>query len=136
VLLRFRDSQNWRLANRRLKLTLTEKILAVHTDKKRVNPDEFVNVKVDLVLSNDTTADEKKCKEYFDESPTITTAFLPLIGYERATDLIKEFFSNEERNMRLFLEKKLGIEIVNRTLSPYKLTALGYRNYKQDAEGK
>ncbi len=74
------------------------------------------------------TADEKKCKEYFDESPIIITAFLPLIGYERATDLIKEFFSNEGRNVRLFLEKKLGSEIVNRTLSPYKLTALGYRN--------
>jgi 3-isopropylmalate/(R)-2-methylmalate dehydratase large subunit len=37
-------------------LTLAEKILTAHTDKKRVSPGEFVNVKMDLVLANDITA--------------------------------------------------------------------------------
>jgi len=37
-------------------LTLAEKILAAHTDKKHVSPGEFVNVRVDLVLANDITA--------------------------------------------------------------------------------
>jgi 3-isopropylmalate dehydratase, large subunit (EC 4.2.1.33) len=37
-------------------LTLAEKILATHSDRKKVNPGEFVNAKVDLVLSNDITA--------------------------------------------------------------------------------
>ncbi len=37
-------------------MTLAEEILAAHSDKKRVKPGEFVNVKVDLVLSNDITA--------------------------------------------------------------------------------
>jgi len=37
-------------------LTLTEKILAVHTDKKKVSPGEFINVRVDLILANDITA--------------------------------------------------------------------------------
>jgi len=37
-------------------LTLTEKILAAHTDKKRVTPGEFINVRVDLILANDVTA--------------------------------------------------------------------------------
>ena len=37
-------------------MTLAEKILAAHTDKKYVSPGEFVNVQVDLVLANDITA--------------------------------------------------------------------------------
>jgi len=37
-------------------LTLAEKILAAHTDKKRVSPGEFLNVRVDLILANDVTA--------------------------------------------------------------------------------
>jgi len=37
-------------------LTLAEKILAAHTGKKEVNPGEFVNVRVDVILANDITA--------------------------------------------------------------------------------
>ena len=37
-------------------MTLTEKILAAHTDKKEVSPGEFVNVRVDMILANDITA--------------------------------------------------------------------------------
>ena len=37
-------------------MTLAEKILAAHTDKKRVSPGEFLNVRVDLILANDVTA--------------------------------------------------------------------------------
>jgi len=37
-------------------LTLAEKILAAHTDKKKVTPGELVNVRVDLILANDITA--------------------------------------------------------------------------------
>jgi len=37
-------------------LTLVEKILAAHTDKKKVSPGEFINVRVDLVMANDITA--------------------------------------------------------------------------------
>ena len=37
-------------------LTLVEKILAAHSGKNRVSPGEFINVRVDLVLSNDITA--------------------------------------------------------------------------------
>jgi len=37
-------------------LTLAEKILAAHSDKGEVSPGEFINVRVDLVLSNDITA--------------------------------------------------------------------------------
>jgi len=37
-------------------LTLAEKILAAHADKKKVSPGEFINVRVDLILANDITA--------------------------------------------------------------------------------
>jgi len=37
-------------------LTLAEKILSAHTDKEKVTPGEFINVRVDLILANDITA--------------------------------------------------------------------------------
>ncbi len=37
-------------------MTLAEKILTAHTDKKKVSPGEFINVRVDLILANDITA--------------------------------------------------------------------------------
>ncbi|GAI20414.1 unnamed protein product, partial [marine sediment metagenome] len=37
-------------------MTLTEKLLATHADKKEVSPGEFVNVRVDMILANDITA--------------------------------------------------------------------------------
>ena len=37
-------------------MTLAEKILAGHTDKKKITPGEFINVRVDLILANDITA--------------------------------------------------------------------------------
>jgi len=37
-------------------LNLAEKILAAHADKKEVSPGEFINVRVDMIVSNDITA--------------------------------------------------------------------------------
>jgi len=37
-------------------MTITEKILAVHADKKQVSPGELLNVRIDLALGNDITA--------------------------------------------------------------------------------
>jgi len=37
-------------------LNLAEKILAAHTDRKEVTPGEFINVRVDMIVSNDITA--------------------------------------------------------------------------------
>jgi len=36
--------------------TMAEKILAAHSDRKKVTPGELINVKVDLVMANDVTA--------------------------------------------------------------------------------
>ncbi len=37
-------------------MNLAEKILAAHTDKKKVSPGDFINPRLDLVMSNDVTA--------------------------------------------------------------------------------
>ena len=37
-------------------MTISEKILAAHSGRKRVSPGEFINVKVDLVMAHDLTA--------------------------------------------------------------------------------
>ena len=37
-------------------MTLAQKILAAHCDKKEVSPGDLINVKVDLVMANDVTA--------------------------------------------------------------------------------
>ena len=50
-----------------------------------------------------------------------------MIGYEKAEKLVKEFLETGKTNFREFLKEKLGEELVEEILSPYKLTALGYR---------
>ena len=72
-------------------------------------------------------ADEARCREVFDRSPMIITAFLPSIGYDRAAALWKEFSSSGRRNVREFLAERLGTPLVEKVLSPEKLIALGYR---------
>ncbi len=37
-------------------MTLVEKILAAHSDREKVSPGEFINVRMDLILANDITA--------------------------------------------------------------------------------
>src|SRR3989337_1152265 len=37
-------------------MTITEKILAAHSGKKRVSPGEIINARIDLALGNDITA--------------------------------------------------------------------------------
>jgi len=98
------------------------------------------------------TADEVRCRALFDASPMIVTALVPLIGYDRATELIKEFHERlpegdgtvlppegdaaGARSIRTFLEEKLGKKLIDEVLSAYRLTALGYRKDGYDTEGK
>ena len=75
-------------------------------------------------------ADAEKCREYFDKSPVIITAFLPSVGYERAEALLKEFSSSVKKNLREFLVEKLGKDAVDKILSPHNLASLGYKDDK------
>jgi aspartate ammonia-lyase len=73
------------------------------------------------------TADEARCRYYFDKSHSIITAFVPLIGYDRCNELLAEFKKSGGTEFRKFLEDSLGVEAVNKTLSPYNLLGLGYK---------
>ena len=84
-----------------------------------------------LKLIDGVTADESRCREYFEKSPALITAFLPHLGYEKAGQIIKEFKESGRTNLKEFLLEKLGAELVEKVLSPYSLVALGYRD---DAE--
>jgi len=77
-------------------------------------------------------ADAEKCREYFEKSPALITAFLPAIGYDKASELLREFKAAGSVNLREFLSKKLGKELVEKTLSPYNLVSLGYRDENAD----
>jgi len=95
--------------------------------------------KADTLLADHVrgvTADEETCRRAFDRSPMLVTALVPHVGYERATELIREYRDLEKRSlpegrtMRTFLEETLGKERIDRILSPWSLVALGYRKEK------
>lgn len=73
-------------------------------------------------------ADSARCAFYFEHSPMIITALLPLIGYDRATDLLKTFYEGPDKNMKSFLEQIFGKETIGKYLAPFALTALGYKD--------
>ncbi len=72
-------------------------------------------------------ADEAECHRRFDASLEIVTAFLPAIGYDRATELVGAFKQTGRTDFRKYLVEELGEELVNGTLSPQNLMALGHR---------
>jgi len=76
------------------------------------------------------TADAARCAAYLAESPTLLTAFLPKIGYERAEALVKEFSGARAQNstltLRAFLSDKLGAAVVDEVLSAPNLIKLGH----------
>jgi aspartate ammonia-lyase len=75
-------------------------------------------------------ANKEKCRKFFDRSPTIITALLPFIGYEKAQILLEEFSNSGKENLREFLVKELGKEMIEKAFSPYNLISLGYKDEK------
>ena len=70
-------------------------------------------------------ADETECERQFNSSVELVTAFLPSIGYDRATELVHAF--DDSIDFKTFLENELGVELVEKTLSPQNLMAMGHR---------
>ena len=73
-------------------------------------------------------ADEAECARQFNASVEIVTAFLPVIGYDRATELVGAFKETRRTDFKAYLIEELGEDVVTKTLSPQNLMALGYRN--------
>ena len=72
-------------------------------------------------------ADEAECARQFNASVEIVTAFLPVIGYDRATELVSAFKETERADFKQYLVDMLGEDVVTKTLSPQNLMALGHR---------
>ncbi len=101
-------------------MTITEKILAVHSNKEEVSPGELINAKVDLILANDITApiaisEFKKlgAKDVFDRERIafIPDHFAPQKDIKAAEQckMLREF--SREYNLSLYFEVgRMGIE--------------------------
>ncbi len=76
------------------------------------------------------TADAARCAAAIEDSPTLITAFLPKIGYERAEELTKEFAAARVQNtsltLRAFLALKLSQVLVDEVLAAPNLIKLGH----------
>ncbi|MDD3119539.1 MAG: aspartate ammonia-lyase [Victivallales bacterium] len=73
--------------------------------------------------------DPDRCLEHLDRCPMVITAFIPLIGYDRALALVEEFRRrNDGGGLREFLASRLDPALVEKVLRPYNLMALGYRD--------
>lgn len=73
-------------------------------------------------------ADEAECERRFNASLEIITAFIPKIGYDRATELVENFKKSERTDFKGYLALMLGAETVEQMLSPQNLMALGHRS--------
>jgi 3-isopropylmalate/(R)-2-methylmalate dehydratase large subunit len=101
-------------------MTITEKILAVHSGKKKVDAGELINAKVDLILANDITApiaisEFKKigAKDVFDKDriALIPDHFAPQKDIKAAEQckILRDFA--REYNLSLYFEiGRMGIE--------------------------
>ncbi|GER92521.1 3-isopropylmalate dehydratase large subunit [hot springs metagenome] len=101
-------------------MTITEKILAAHADKKEISAGELINAKVDLILANDITApiaiqEFKKigAKNVFDKDRVafIPDHFTPQKDIKAAEQckLLRDF--SKEYHLGLYFEiGRMGIE--------------------------
>jgi aspartate ammonia-lyase len=76
------------------------------------------------------TADAARCAAYLADSPTLITAFLPKIGYERAEALSQDYVtaraSDPKLTLRAFLATHLGQSLVDEVLAAPNLIKLGH----------
>jgi len=74
-------------------------------------------------------ANPEKCQKYVDQAEGIIAAFVPHLGYDKAGELLKEFRTLGQGNLREFLGIRLGKDVVKKTLSPLNLSALGHKDH-------
>lgn len=70
-------------------------------------------------------AGRESCLRALEAAPTLVTALLPVLGYEKAGELSREFAGSGRSDVRAFLVERLGRETMDRCLSPETLTRLG-----------
>lgn len=101
-------------------MTITEKILAAHAGKDSVSPGDLVNIKLDLVLSNDITAPiaikqfkEIGIKDVFDKDKVVMVPdhFAPNKDIDSAEQCkMLRIFAHEQDLTNYFEVGRMGIE--------------------------
>lgn len=72
-------------------------------------------------------ADEDACARLVDHNPMTVTAFVPIVGYDGARNLLDGWHTDARGlSFRTYLIDRLGGETVARALSPAALTSLGF----------
>jgi len=100
-------------------MTITEKILAAHSGKKKVEPGEIVEARLDFVLANDITAplaiesfEEVGARKVFDRDRValVLDHFVPAKDVKSAEQakLIREFA--KKHRIKYFYEEGCGVE--------------------------
>ncbi|QWR77336.1 3-isopropylmalate dehydratase large subunit [Candidatus Magnetomonas plexicatena] len=103
-----------------MSMTITEKILAAHADKKAVSPGELINAELDLILANDITAPiaikefmKIGAKSVFDKNKValIPDHFVPQKDIKAAEQckLLREFSTEQELSL-YFEVGRMGVE--------------------------
>jgi aspartate ammonia-lyase len=87
------------------------------------------NVMFEILVAG-IAANKEICLKRFNESEALITAFVPHLGYEKATGIVKDFLKEGKESMREYLEEKLGTDFVAAVLHPDNLLALGYKERK------
>jgi aspartate ammonia-lyase len=72
------------------------------------------------------SANKEECQKIFDNNPIIITAFVSHVGYDKAQELISGYNKSLHKNVREYLNQKLGKDLVDKVLSINNLIALGY----------
>lgn len=87
-------------------------------------------INISKILSNHIngiSVNEKICSEHTLKDEMLITAFLPVLGYSEAEKLIKDFHESLHDNLKEYLSDRIGVELVEKILSPLNLMALGYK---------
>ncbi len=75
-------------------------------------------------------ADINRCRAHVGDAPSLMTALLPYIGYDRTRLLMEEFCELKKKNAEIyiksFLSEKLGNEIASAVLATPNFIGLGY----------
>ena len=78
------------------------------------------------------TADEEKCKQYVENSTAVATALLPVLGYDKCSEVAKQA-GEQGKTIRKFVTEQNLIthDEFDQLTSPEAVCQLGFRQAKQ-----
>jgi aspartate ammonia-lyase len=75
---------------------------------------------------SDVEAGKERCEENLRKSAMIATCFVPILGYDRVSKIVKEALETKREIKELLVEAGLTEEFVESAMDPKKMIALGY----------